>query len=290
LADVFISYRRTQAFVAERIHERICGVFRSETVFLDRTEIKPGAKFPAVIDQNLASATVILAIIDPTWISVQDPRTMRRRLDIKGDWVRIEIERSLRDDKIVIPVLIDDASMPRPEQLPATLRELASRQAVKVHRETFADDVDRLIEEIQARLSERELHDLLVDVAHPYPTAGEFKPVPVEGKWLDDMMRGLPQWRLVESPIEDDPRPGVPATRQEIVRLFRFHSFLEAIEFMESASKPIDAFGHHPRWENIFKTVRVALSTWDIGHRPSDRDFKTAIMLERHYKDFLASK
>ena len=288
MADVFISYRRTQAFVAERIHERICDVFRSEKVFLDRTEIKPGAKFPAVIDQNLASAKVVLAIIDPTWISVQDQRTMRRRLDIKGDWVRIEIERGLREDKIIVPVLIDDAPMPRTEQLPTSLRDLASRQAVRIHRETFADDVDALIRAIRARLSERELQDLLDDETHPYPKVGEFKPVPVEGKWLDDMMRELPHWRIVESPIEDDPRPGVPATRREIIRFFRFPSFLDAIRFMESAAKPIDDYGHHPRWENIFKTVRVALSTWDIGHRPSDRDFKTAIMLERHYKDFLA--
>jgi pterin-4a-carbinolamine dehydratase len=289
LADIFISYRRTEAFMAERIHERMCSVFRAEKVFLDRTEIKAGAKFPEVINKSLASAKVILAIIDPTWIKVQDQRTMRRRLDIKSDWVRTEIERGLRDGKIVIPVLLNNASMPDPEQLPSVLRELASRQAVTVQQERFADDVDALIEKVKAELSERELRDLLNDKTHPYPTAGEFKPIPVEGKLLDDMMRQLPHWEIVESAIDDDPRPGVPATRREIVRSFRFPSFLDAIAFMKSVSGPIDDFGHHPRWENIFKTVRVALSTWDIGHQPSDRDFKTAIMLERRYKEFVAS-
>jgi pterin-4a-carbinolamine dehydratase len=102
------------------------------------------------------------------------------------------------------------------------------------------------------------------------------------------MMRQLPHWRLVTSTVDDYGREGAPGSRTEIVRLYRFRSFLDAVAFMHSASGPIDAFGHHVRWENIFKTVRVALSTWDIGHRPSDRDFKTAIMLDRHYDAFIA--
>ena len=88
--------------------------------------------------------------------------------------------------------------------------------------------------------------------------------------------------------LDGDPRFGPDYKRQEIVRDFRFESFIQAVEFMRRAAARIDDFGHHPRWENVFKTVTVHYSTWDIGHRPSDRDVKAAYMLEKIYAEFLA--
>ena len=287
--DIFISYRRTQAFLAGLIHERLCSIFRSDRVFLDSADIAPGAQFPDEIRNHLSSSRVVLALIDPTWISVQDPRSMRRRLDIKSDWVRIELETALHDGKIVIPVLLDGASIPKPEQLPARLKELASRQGMTVNQNTFADDVGELIAAIRAQLSGRELQEFIDDDSL-YPIPGPFKPVPVEGELLESMMRQLPHWRVAESRVENHSGGTEPSVRTEIVRDFRFESFLDAVSFMHAAARPIDAFGHHPRWENIFQTVRVALSTWDIGHRPSDRDFKTAIMLERQYQRFVGAQ
>jgi len=290
MVDIFISYRRTQAFMADRIHERLCARFQSSRVFLDRTEIRPGASFPKVIAEQLDAARIVIVLIDPTWIIVQDPRSFKRRLELKNDWVRIELQKSLQLGKIVIPALIDGAVMPRREQLPGPLTALAERNYVKISTERFADDVDDLIRELSAQLGEDDLRKLLQDETHPYPRAGDFKPVAIEGELLESMMAELSHWRVVESPIHDDPRPGTPTTRREIVRNFRFPSFLSAVKFMSVAAAPIDVFGHHPRWENVFQTVRVSLSTWDIGHRPSDRDFKTALMLERLYERFIAEQ
>jgi pterin-4a-carbinolamine dehydratase len=39
-------------------------------------------------------------------------------------------------------------------------------------------------------------------------------------------------------------------------------------------------------WENVFRTVTVRLSTFDIGHRPSERDQVCARMIERAYVKF----
>jgi pterin-4a-carbinolamine dehydratase len=289
MIQVFISYRRTQAFMAERIHDRICATFRAEQVFLDRSEIKPGTRFPDEINKALESAKIVLVVIDPTWISVQDPVTLKRRLEIRSDWVRIEVQRGLKADKILIPVLIDGARPPHRRQLPSVLADLATRQGIKVDRESFADDVDALVEYIRKKVSECELHDLIANDDHPFPKAGTVRPIAVDGELLDTMMAELSQWKIVESPIENDPRPSMPPMRREIVRSFRFPSFIDAVAFMRSAAGPIEEFGHHPRWENIFKTVKVCLSTWDIGHQLSDRDFKTAVMLERHYARFIGS-
>ena len=64
-------------------------------------------------------------------------------------------------------------------------------------------------------------------------------------------------------------------------------SFKQAVEFMAHASESIDHISHHPRWENVFKTVTVHFSTWDIGHRISDRDLKAAENLEGRYDEFM---
>ena len=38
---------------------------------------------------------------------------------------------------------------------------------------------------------------------------------------------------------------------------------------------------HHPRWENIYRTVRINLSTWDTGDRPSQTDLILALRSTR---------
>ncbi len=43
---------------------------------------------------------------------------------------------------------------------------------------------------------------------------------------------------------------------------------------------------HHPRWENVWRTLNVYLTTWDIGQRISDRDIVLALYLDRAFSDF----
>jgi pterin-4a-carbinolamine dehydratase len=52
------------------------------------------------------------------------------------------------------------------------------------------------------------------------------------------------------------------------------------MNFMHVASKHISEVQHHPRWENVWRTVVVWLSTWDIGHKPSRLDIELAQFLE----------
>lgn len=45
----------------------------------------------------------------------------------------------------------------------------------------------------------------------------------------------------------------------------------------------IEQVNHHPRWENVYRTLRVALSTWDIGHRISYADAMLAQAFDRTF-------
>jgi len=53
-----------------------------------------------------------------------------RRLDKSDDFVRIEIASALKQDKLVIPVLVHDARMPKLEELPDDIKHLARRNRV----------------------------------------------------------------------------------------------------------------------------------------------------------------
>jgi 4a-hydroxytetrahydrobiopterin dehydratase len=52
---------------------------------------------------------------------------------------------------------------------------------------------------------------------------------------------------------------------QSIGRTFEFRNFSEAFAFMTRSALAAEKMDHHPDWSNVYKTVRVALSTHDRG-------------------------
>lgn len=288
MAGIFFSYRRTSVPLVTQIYERFRDAFPNVEIFLDWPSIKPGAKFPDAIGQALSSSQIVLVMIDPTWISVQD-KSFRRRLDMPSDWVRKEVAGSLKEGKLVIPVLIAGARMPKRDQLPGPLQNLAKCNAKAIHDEYFAEDVNKLIDHIRSEIVERELRDYDTP-SSPYPKPRALRPAAIEGAELARLFEDLPRWREVRSLIEEEVGAEGPAARVEMKRTFKFPSFRDAIRFMNKASKRIDPYDHHPRWENIYDRVTVGLSTWDSGHIITDRDYKTALMLEGLYRDFLAGR
>jgi hypothetical protein len=114
---VFISYRRDDAEgEAGRLFADLAGKFGADKVFMDVTGVEPGRDFRKVIDQNVASCGVLLAIIGKGWIDAKDDGG-RRRLDDPLDFVRLETASALKRDIPVIPVLVHGGLMPRAEQL-----------------------------------------------------------------------------------------------------------------------------------------------------------------------------
>ena len=144
---IFISYRRTDTqAIADRIYERLAAVFGKKNVFRDIDDIQPGESFPDAIFRALAECNVLLVIIGPNWKDVADEYG-HRRLDNPDDFVRIEVETALRlPDVMVIPILVDGASMPEKTDLPTSLHALSLRNAVVVrHGSDFDRDMQTLI-------------------------------------------------------------------------------------------------------------------------------------------------
>jgi TIR domain len=148
MSKIFISYRRADSRKdAGRIRDYLANAFGREEIFMDIDAIPAGADFRGYLQEVIAKTEVVLVIIGPMWLTATDSEG-RRRLDNPQDFVRLEIEAALkRDDIVVLPVLVDGASMPPPDHLPSNLREIAFRNATVVRDDPdFIRDVERLVD------------------------------------------------------------------------------------------------------------------------------------------------
>lgn len=147
---IFISYRRDDSEgQAGRLFEDLSEVFGAEMVFMDVAGIKPGIDFRRAIEQQTASCGVLLALIGRSWLTVTNADG-KRRLDDLNDVVRFETASALRRDIPVIPVLVQGARMPRAEDLPDDLKELAFRNGVEITHARWDSDVLLLTQALQS--------------------------------------------------------------------------------------------------------------------------------------------
>ena len=156
---IFISYRHSDsvAATAALLLDRLGGPFGGDSVFLDSDGLALGDQFPDKLSRQLASCNVFIALIDPHWLASVG------RLQTPADWVRRELEaalRRLRDDGVlVVPLLLQGATMPDANALPASLAALCDQHAMPLRSATLAEDIATLAQRLQHRLT---LPDLLL--------------------------------------------------------------------------------------------------------------------------------
>lgn len=150
---VFLSYRREETrHLAGRLADRLADRFGSAQVFMDVDTIEPGVDFAAAITRAVGSCDVLVAMIGNSWLTITD-RYGHRKLDNPDDFVVLEIQAALDRSIRLIPVLVDGADMPRPDDLPKVLRGLARRNAVRLDHETFRSDAGHLLTAIERILA-----------------------------------------------------------------------------------------------------------------------------------------
>jgi hypothetical protein len=146
---IFISYRRDDTEgQAGRLFQDLSATFGSETVFMDVSGIEPGIDFRRAIEKQTESCGVLLALIGRNWLTITNPDGTRR-LDDSNDVVRFETASALRRDIPVIPVLVQGARMPRAEDLPDDLKDLAFRNSVEITHARWDSDMQLLIKALQ---------------------------------------------------------------------------------------------------------------------------------------------
>jgi hypothetical protein len=144
MINIFISYRRDDsAGYTGRLTDSLEALVGSGNIFRDVEDISPGDNFVKAIEQNLQRAKVLLIVIGQNWLTAKDGQGLLRLQNPK-DFVRLEIETALRLGHQIIPVLIDDALMPSPEELPESIAPIAYRQALVCTDTRWDEDINRL--------------------------------------------------------------------------------------------------------------------------------------------------
>jgi tetratricopeptide (TPR) repeat protein len=146
---IFISYRREDSLpYAGRLFDGLAARFGDDQVFMDIDTIQPGDDFLAVIERKVDSCDALLAVIGNQWAKSIDARG-RRRIDNPDDYVRLEIATALRRRVRVIPVLVQGAPMPGPDELPPPLQRLARHNALEIDNKRWRVDVARLVQALE---------------------------------------------------------------------------------------------------------------------------------------------
>jgi len=82
---------------------------------------------------------------------------------------------------------------------------------------------------------------------------------------LERVLRGLPGWSVMDSKLHKE---------------FVFADFVEAFGFMTRVALAAERADHHPEWCNVYRTVRVDLTT-HVSGGVTERDVRLAQEMDR---------
>jgi hypothetical protein len=144
MAKIVISYRRADSeTITGRIRDNLVVHYGDDSVFMDIDSIPLGIDYRKQISDALAQNGILVVIIGPKW---RGPvRGGQFRIDSDADPVRVEVATALERGIPTIPVLVGGAVMPKAEELPDNLKNLAFHNAAEI-------DVGRDFHQHMARL------------------------------------------------------------------------------------------------------------------------------------------
>jgi hypothetical protein len=145
---VFINYRGEDSrSYGALLYTDLIRQFGDDQVFLDAESIPAGADFVQELLGRVRSARVVLAVIGPRWLTAVDD-TGRRRIDDPADWIRRELSEAFTAGVRVIPVLTDQAELPRESELPADIAALSRCQYRHLRHHDPRADLARIVTDL----------------------------------------------------------------------------------------------------------------------------------------------
>jgi hypothetical protein len=201
----FVSYRRSDSpSAAGRLAAAFKDSFGADRVFFDVDDLQLGSSWPEELQARVGRANVLLAVIGPRWVGLADEHGRRTVVDPdEEDVLRSELDCALRARSLIIPVLVDGATMPPAQRLPRAFRPLARLECATVHHDSWDRDVEDLIGLVRRRVRE------------PRPAPAE---APVVRR------------RFVRA---DDPVPGIPDPEH----------FMDLVEYLENGDLLLPVVG-----------------------------------------------
>ena len=283
MKKIFISYRRSDAYDTDRLAKFLRVEFGHENIFFDTESMHPGVDWPESIKDFLMISDLMLLIIGPNWLRIQDDYSGRRRIDMDNDWVRLEILSFLKrkysnENLLLIPVLVNGAKMPEKDYLDEALGIICDFQYIQLSNTGSSLDF--------VPLKNLLLHNRIKPINPPAVVTPITlaPPDPLTQIEEDEFLDQYPRWQIIESD-----KPGSPGDyMRELYRFFEFRSYEDAWKFLSKVDENgIRPFNHHPKWQNTYNRVEFWLCTFNIGHKPSKRDLRLAKILEEIAHEFI---
>lgn len=224
MATIVISYRRDNSkWIADRIFDRFESHYGKGNIFMDIDSIPFGLDFRDHIRETLDRCEVMIALVGPNWIG-RDP-TGAHILN-ETDWVRIEVEAALKKKIPVIPVLIDGSRMPKPDELPDSLKNFVFRQAAGVDREHFHSQMDKVIASIDQHLSKLARAAQVESGSQPAPALAP-PALPHPGAMFRQLLRPSEAKNTASTPTNSN--PPITEDKSNSNHMFFFLIFLSAM-------------------------------------------------------------
>jgi hypothetical protein len=148
MPKLIISYRRSDSdAMAGRIRDNLAAYYGHDSVFIDVDDIPFGTDFREYIRKAFGDHDLMIAVVGPKWLGPR--KGGRTRIHEEADPVRVEIEMALQQNMPIVPVLVNNARMPKPEDLPPSMKDFSFRNAAEVESgRDFRQHMDRLIRSI----------------------------------------------------------------------------------------------------------------------------------------------
>lgn len=196
-----------------------------------------------------------------------------------------------------IPVIIASIEHSQPSQprdhtetseaeprTPATTKKYRFH-AIKIRQAFYNHDTALLIRQIFAAL-EIKLTNTSFYAAYPVSPEKPGGSAPLDSGTLAHVIStSLSAWQL-RSNIDNSADSEANTHANEIVRTLRFRQFESAIRYMFHVAPACDVAGHHPRWENNWRTLRICLTTWDARQQVTTRDLELARYFDHVYSTY----
>ncbi len=145
MKTIFISYRRSDSeYAAGALGRELRSHFDRQLVFRDKEDIDGGVSWKQKVLEEIDKDSALLVLIGKNWANVTDSDG-KRRLDNPDDPLRLEIADAFKDGAAVIPILLENAEMPRAAELPSDMRLLADINALKLRDGDWQYDFDSVI-------------------------------------------------------------------------------------------------------------------------------------------------
>lgn len=154
--SVFISYRRADTPEAtQALYDYLADKIGQERVFLDVVDVAAGDNFRLHLEDTLTTCDYMVVVLGPRWLTEMQAYSYWKLRHVWSDgkkttpdFVRFEIETALRRKIRILPVLIDGAKMPSPEDVPWQLYDFTCLNGIALDSTNPTEGLSKLIRSV----------------------------------------------------------------------------------------------------------------------------------------------